>query len=187
MHSINAAVAMAMSLLIMACGAEDPPGAQSCDEVCQDRSAARALRETLKVIYNLTLQGKPVGEQDFVSDCPLGGTARVLGVAFSNPIQGANEVDLVYLLENCAYLQRDDEPEESYDTIITTAVSQKGIMAVQPTATTALIFESDALIIDGSVFDPAIGYSKADCSIRLAQNGDRLSGSWCGRAISLEL
>src|SRR5689334_14405646 len=99
--------ALALLLLTLtACGSKvsDPPPPPPCDEECKDEIALRALRETTKLAFNLTLQGKPVGEHDRSTPCPLGGTARVAGVATSNAVQGATEVKLVYVLAACGYL-----------------------------------------------------------------------------------
>src|SRR5262249_2516535 len=85
-------------LAVSACGtkaaATAPP---PCDGTCQDGIAIRALRETAKLAFNLTLQGKPVGQHDETTPCPLGGSVHVFGVATSNAVQGATEVDLTYV------------------------------------------------------------------------------------------
>lgn len=175
-------------LLLAACGgAEDPEEPKVCDAACRDEIAARSLREMIKLVYNLTLQGNPVGPQEERTDCPLGGEARVTGLATSVAEQGATEVTLQYELSECAYLQRDDDVAENYDMTITGAVREEGVMAVQPTATTALIFEGFHVSLEGSVFDPPVEYVESDCDLRLAQDGQRLSGRWCGREIGLDL
>ena len=66
--------------------------------------------EGMKLIYNLTLQGKPVGTQMPFVPCPQGGLASVAGVATSNAEQGATEVNLTYGFQDCNYLRRDEEP-----------------------------------------------------------------------------
>jgi hypothetical protein len=81
------------SWLGLAC-TEDPERVPPCDARCEDGIAARALRETVKLAYNLTLQANPVGDQDESTDCPLGGRVRVFGHATSNPEQARPEVDL---------------------------------------------------------------------------------------------
>jgi hypothetical protein len=158
-----------------------------CDQKCQDNSALRALRETVKLIYNLTLQAKPVGVQDERVDCPQGGRAHVFGTATSNALQGATQVELTYELEACAYLQRDDDAEENYDITLHGTLTQRGTIAVQPSATTALLLQSDALSLSGTVHDPQIPYSQAGCVAQLTQNGNRLSGMLCGRAVGVDL
>lgn len=170
-------------------GCSDPATATpaDCDEACRHDTAVLGLRETLKLVYNLTLQGNPVGPQDETTPCPLGGSARVFGEATSNPRHGATEVDLTYELQACRYLRRDEEPDESYDLTITGTVRQLGTLAAQPSATTALILESDALSLTGSVYDPPIAYSQSDCRVTLGQNGNQLSGELCGNVVGVDL
>ena len=169
------------------CADDAAPQAKPCDEECRDESAARSLREIIKVVYNTTLQSNDVGEQDETTRCPLGGSARVSGSATSVAEQGATELDLVYELTGCQYLQRDDEAAENYDVTISGVVTEQGILAVQPTATTALIFESDSISVAGTVYDPPFDYAEPDCALRLGQDGNRFSGLWCGRKLGFDL
>lgn len=182
------AIVMLLSLLATAACSDDAEDvAKTCDAECRDESAVRSLREVIKVVYNLTLQANPIGEQDETTRCPLGGSARVRGVAVSLAEQGATELALLYELNECAYLQRDDEPEESYDVVISGQVTEQGILAVQPTATTALIFESESISLQGTVFDPPYEYSEPDCALRFGQDGNNFGGDWCGRQVAFEL
>jgi hypothetical protein len=179
------------SLLLLftapACSEDSAPDAPPCDEECRDGTAARSLREVIKLVYNLTLQGNAIGEQDETTRCPHGGRARVAGVAISNALQGANELALGYELEDCAYQHKDDDADESYDVVISGIVTEEGTLSVQPTATTALIFESEAISISGTVYDPPMDYAESACALRLVQNGNHLSGNWCGREIGFDL
>lgn len=182
------AIVLALTATNAACSSDDAaPPAKPCDELCRDESAARSLREIIKVVYNSTLQANEVGEQDERARCPHGGMAHVSGVATSVAEQGASELDLVYELNECSYLQRDDEVEENYDVTISGVVTEQGILAVQPTATTALIFESDAISVAGTVYDPPVDYSETDCALRLAQNGNHFAGTWCERKVGFDL
>jgi hypothetical protein len=165
----------------------EPPEPPPCDEACNDGIALRSLRETMKLIYNITLQANPEGEQDETTECPLGGSARIFGTATSEPVQGATEVDLTYELRDCAYTEIDDEPEESYRMTLDGTVTQSGTMAVQPTATTALLMQSDAVSLVGSVFDPPREFHEEDCVLDVAQNGNDLSGLLCGREAGVDL
>lgn len=175
------------SIALSGCSADEAAPSKTCDAECRDESAVRSLREVIKVVYNLTLQANRVGEQDETTRCPLGGSARVQGFASSLAEQGATELLLVYELDECAYLQRDDEPEESYDVVISGAVSEQGILAVQPTATTALIFEADSISLAGTVYDPPVSYAEPDCALRFGQDGNHFSGDWCGRRVAFDL
>jgi hypothetical protein len=149
--------------------------------------AARAVRETLKLVYNLTLQGEPVGPQEGSTRCPLGGSGRVFGVASSNPLQGATEVTLTYVLTRCSTLELDSEPPENYELILDGTFEQTGILAVQPTATTALLMRSDAVSLEGSVYDPPLQFRETSCVVELVQSGNQLSGTLCGRRTGLNL
>jgi hypothetical protein len=164
-------VLLALLSAPMACGTDESEAEiKTCDAACRDQSALRALRETIKVVYNLTLQANAVGEQDE-----------------SLAEQGATELALTYELDECAYLQRDDDVEGNYDVVISGVIVEQGTLAVQPTATTALIFESDSMSIVGTVYDPPYDYAEPACALRLAQNGNSFDGVWCGRKVGLDL
>jgi hypothetical protein len=182
--------ACAVALLAASCSgpsnkAEEAP--KPCDQRCRDESATRALRETLKLVFNLALQGKPVGAQDATAPCPLGGSARVRGTVTSNAIVGTNEVKLTYTLDGCAYLLRDDEPKNNYRMSFTGTLTQEGVMAVQPTITSALVMKSDAMKLSGTVYEPPIPYEEPKCAVSLGQNGNQLFGTVCERSITLSL
>ncbi len=176
-----------LSLATAACGSDEAPPSKPCDQACKDATAVRSLRETLKLVYNLTLQGNPVGAQDETTDCPLGGSARVVGVASADPTQGATFVSLVYVLEACAYNEVDEEPGENYEMTFSGVLVQEGTLAVQPSATTALIMQSEAMSLSGSVYDPPLEFSESDCSLRLGQSGNQIAGKLCGRTAGAEL
>ncbi len=181
-----ALVALPLTLFLFACQAEvpEPP---PCHEECTDGIALRSLRETMKLVYNLTLQGNPVGEQDETTECPLGGSARIFGTATSDPVHGATEVELTYELRQCAYIERDEEPEESYEMTIDGTITQSGTMAVQPSATTALLMTGESISLDGNVYDPPRDFHEEDCAVDVAQNGNDLSGMFCGREAGVDL
>jgi len=183
----SAFIALSCGLLV-ACGndagASEPP--KTCDGSCPAEVAARGLRETLKLAYNLTLNGKPVGIQDASHPC-ISGDVRVTGEAYSNADQGSTEVNLTYVFNACAYRQVDATQAENYDLVFDGAVHQSGTLTVQPTATTAIIIVSDALAIDGNVFAPPIEFHEPACDVRLQQSGNKLSGTLCGTAVGVSL
>jgi hypothetical protein len=178
--------ALGFAFALAGCGEEETEP-KTCDAECQDAVAARGLRDVVKLVYNLTLQGNFIGPQDETTRCPHGGSASVVGVATSVPEQGATELELGYSFDQCAYQHKDDDADESYDVVISGTLGQKGILAVQPSATTALLFASLGISIEGTVFDPPVPYSEIECTFELAQNGNNLSGTWCERKVGFEL
>jgi hypothetical protein len=178
---------LAALLGALACTDGESTDAKPCEQECRDEVALRGVREILKLAYNLTLQGNPVGTQDETTACPLGGNARVFGEATSNPVHGATEVALSYELDLCAHLERDEEPHENYALLLSGTIEQSGTIAVQPSATSALLMFSDSLSVAGTVYDPALEYFEMDCTLELGQNGNNVSGLFCGREVGLEL
>lgn len=186
MHA-RAPFAAVLIALAAACGdGPKPPPPPPCDEACRDGIALRGLRETTKLVFNLTLQGKPVGTYDVTTPCIRGGTARVFGSATSNATQGSTEVALTYVFDRCAYLQKDDDAEENYDVTVTGTLEQSGTLAVQPTSTTALLMKSDAITLTGTVYDPPSSYEARACPLDVFQNGNRVAGTMCDRDVSFD-
>lgn len=176
------------SSLLVACGAgakPDPP--PPCDQVCQDGVGLRGLRETMKLAFNLLIQGRPVGAQDAMTNCrssdgSAGGTVHVFGEATANAVQGSSFVDLEYDFERCAYsVPPSAIANQNYALVVTGRVTQRGTLAVQPSATTALLIESDAVSLSGTVYDPPLEYELSDCKLSVAQQGNSVAGSLCGR------
>ena len=176
--------------LVLACGTnggKSPPPPPPCDQTCTDTIALRAFRETLKLAYNKTLQGKPVGPHDETVPCPLGGTAHVFGTATSNAVQGSTEVELTYVLDHCGVPQKDTDPEQTYSMTLTGTVTEKGTIAIQPSSTTSLDIGCSAMTLSGTVYDPPMDYSADACALALGQNGNQLSGTMCARAVGVTL
>lgn len=179
---------IAASLVLIGCGGgatPDPP--PPCEAECRDGVALRGVRETTKLAFNLLVQGKPVGEQDGTTPCrsfdgKIGGSVHVFGTATSNAVQGSTFVELEYDFTDCAYSAPPSvTPEENYSLVINGHIRQKGTLAVQPTSTTALVMDSDALDVSGTVYDPAVDYRESGCVLAIAQQGSRVSGLLCGR------
>jgi hypothetical protein len=171
----------------LACGAEDPPPSPPCEQQCQDNVAVRALREMMKLAYNLTIYTNPVGPQDETTPCPQGGQVRVFGEATANTLQGANIVSLTYTFSSCGHIERDDEARENYDMTLEGEVAQQGTMAVQPTSTTALVIYSASMTMSGTVYDPPLEYRAEACEVLLGQDGNNVSGSLCGRIAGVDM
>jgi hypothetical protein len=183
-------------------GAGPSPSSPACDQACEDAVALRAFRETLKQVFNGALQMMPVGAQDKMYPCmPFGGTAHITGTVTSNANVGTTSVDLTYVLDHCHYIAVDTEPTQNYDMTLTGTADEKGLIAVQPGTTTSLAITSDAMTFSGKVYSPPLPYP-ADageeaaapdaapgvaCSVRVAQDGNQLSGMICGRTAGLAL
>ena len=175
------ACALVPAPVIAGCSDETKPAAPACDEVCKDGVALRAVREMAKLVFNLTLQGKPVGPQDQTVPCPLGGTARAFGTVGANATQGTVEVDLTYVFDGCGYAERDDDAGENYAITLTTSVTQIGTFASQAGATTAVIMKSDAVTMVGTVSNPPLDYRAEACALVLSQAGNDVTGTICER------
>lgn len=183
-------LSLALVLFVLAaCGSTgaSPPPPPPCDAKCQDNTALRALRQVIKLAYNITLQGKAVGDHDETAPCPLGGSVHVVGNATSNPVQGSTFVKLTYTFTQCSYLQKDTNPEQNYKVTIDGTITENGTLAVQPSSTSALEMKSDAMSIKGTVYEPPSDYAADKCPVVLGQDGARVSGTLCGRDVSVLL
>jgi hypothetical protein len=188
--TLACALLVALAGATSACGTnagKSPPPPPPCDQACTDTIALDAFRDTLKLAFNKTFQGQPVGQHDLSGPCPLGGAVRVFGTATSNALQGATEVDLTYVLDHCGVPQKATDPKQTYSMTLTGTVTEKGTIAVQPSSTTSLVFASDAMTFGGTVYDPPIDYAADACPLALGQNGNQLSGTMCARAVGLTL
>jgi hypothetical protein len=152
-----------------------------CDQKCADAVALRALRGMMKFVYNLALQGKPAGTQDQTTPCPNGGSARVYGEAYSVAEQGATDVDLTYVFDQCSYLEKDEHAEQNFNITLAGTATQQGTISVQATATTALLISSTSMTWSGTVYDPPVSYEETNCAVTMTQDGNAVSALLCGR------
>jgi hypothetical protein len=176
-------------LLVSGCGAgPSPAAAPPCDQTCQDGVALLGMRTAMKVAYNFAVAAQPVGDQDKTAPCvsfdgTMGGTVHVFGTATVNADQGASFVKLEYDFQDCLYsAPPDPTANQNFSLTMTGEVSEEGTISVQPTATTALSITSDSLGISGTVYDPPDDYAATGCALSVIQNGNDVSGAWCGRA-----
>jgi hypothetical protein len=180
---------LAFSLLtVIGCGAgphPDPP--PPCEQLCQDGVALRGLRLAMKFAYNYKIAAQPVGAQDATTPCysedgSHGGTVHIFGDATVNAVQGASIVSLSYDFANCQLsAPPDPSADQNFSLMFSGLVTEQGTLSAQPTATTAIILESTQLSVSGTVYDPAVQYSAADCALSVLQNGNAVSGALCGR------
>jgi hypothetical protein len=173
---------------LVACGgggAGSAPKPPPCDAACQDGVALLSLRDAIKLVYNLTLQGKPVGPENEMLPPPgcLPGTASVSGTATSNADQGTTTVNLTYVFSHCALPPNlDSDPTQTFNLTLDGTITEVGTIAVQPPSTTALEFTSASFSLDGTVYDgPPLPYMQNACTLKLVQDGNNLSGTFCGR------
>src|SRR5262245_2732028 len=80
------------ALLATGCTGRAPAPPPPCDTQCKDNIALRAIRETMRWVYNQKLQGRPVGVQDASASCLMQGRTNIFGDAGSNASQGSTEV-----------------------------------------------------------------------------------------------
>lgn len=96
-------------------------------------------------------------------------------------------MELTYTLEPCAYVQKDDDAKENDSVTIAGTLEQRGTLAVQPSAATALLMKSASVTIEGSVYDPPEPYEANACALDIFQNGDRVAGTMCAREVGVDL
>jgi hypothetical protein len=163
---------------------ELPP---TCSLHCEAATAVRAVRETMKLVFNLSLQGNPVGEQDETVACPDGGSAHLTGQASADSERGTTKVGLAYDFQDCRYEQLSSHPSSSYALSITGRVQQSGVLAGPAQTTTALVLESEILTLQGTLYDPPLEYHAEECVLSVIQEGDRVSGTLCDLVVSVDL
>jgi hypothetical protein len=175
-------------LIVIGCGAGPKPAPPPpCEQRCQDGVALLGLRSAIKFAYNYKIATQPVGAQDAMTPCVSedgshGGTVHIFGDATVNAIQGASIVDLSYDFDQCLFsAPPDPTADQNFSLMFGGLVTEQGTLSAQPTATTAIKLESSSVSISGTVYDPAVQYSAADCALSVLQNGNDVSGSFCGR------
>jgi hypothetical protein len=185
-------------LTALGCGAGPRPAPPPpCDQSCQDGVALLGLRTAMKTAYNFKIAAMPTGDQDATTPCisfdgKLGGSVHIVGMAEVNAVQGASIVALTYDFKNCLFsAPPDPTANQNFSLTIDGKVTEAGTISVQPTATTALQIESEAdpstslptesLSISGTVYDPPVDYSASACALSVIQNGNLVSGAFCGR------
>ena len=87
----------------------------------------------------------------------------------------------------CKSISRDDDAEDNYFVTMSGTIFQKGTLAVQPTSTTALSIKSDNLTLTGTIREPPEPFVGEGCKVLLAQDGNRLTGEFCGRTATVNL
>jgi hypothetical protein len=166
---------------VAACADKTPPPPPACEQACQDGVALRAVREMMKFAFNDTFQSQSPGFHDLTTEKFLQGSARVFGTVDSNAEQGVTDVKLLtYVFTQAVYPKKEDDAEENYVIGLEGTITQEGKMAVQPSSPTALKMKSESLAIAGTVYDPPIKYLQMGCKLEMLQNGNSVSGMFCG-------
>jgi hypothetical protein len=145
----------------------------------------------LKLAYNFSVGGKPVGAQDATIPCVYSagtmGSVHVHGSATSNNLQGSTFIGdiaavppapLLYDFNGCRYIQHDAESEQNFDIILTGSVGELGTLSQQPTATTALAITGSGLHLSGTVYDPASAYDQL-WNLGAVQDGNNVGACIC--------
>lgn len=186
-------LAIAVTLACGGGGGGDDAGPPPCDQSCKDGVAILALRDAIKVVYNVTLQGQPDGPQNQMTACPLGGSATVSGTAQSNA-GGTTIVALTYVFKACEYSETDTDPTHTFQLTLEGTVNETGSISAQASSTTSLTFvspameqdagaasQSGAMSFSGTVYSPTSKYTEKDCALQLGQDGNEISGKICDR------
>src|SRR5260221_6584748 len=71
----------------------------TCDQGCQDYLVSWALNDTIWFLWNQKLAGRPVGAQDIMGACPLGGTVHITGM--DSVANGTTTSDIQFELTGC--------------------------------------------------------------------------------------
>lgn len=148
----------------------------TCDQGCRDYLVAWALQDTIWFLWNQKLAGHPVGAQDIVGSCPLGGTVHITGS--DDVADGTTTTDLVFQLDDCQNSQK------LYSLTFTGSVSLEGSFN-RETSFTAEVFSVAPLTVSGSLEwldNPSIDES---CDVMFSEQrggaDTSLSGRACGR------
>jgi hypothetical protein len=72
----------------------------TCDQTCQDYLTALGVKQTIDLLFNQNIAGKPGGAINVTGDCPLGGTATITGT-IDTTTDGTSTLHLVFMLDGC--------------------------------------------------------------------------------------
>ncbi len=64
---------------------------------------------------------------------------------------------------------------------------QEGVLAVQPSSSSALVIRGDAVTSTGAVREPGVPYRVDARKLEMTQSGNRLTATLCGRTVGLDL
>jgi hypothetical protein len=149
--------------------------APKCEQGCQDFLVGFALDDTLWFLWNQKLAGHPVGVQDIMGTCPLGGTAHITGMDGAS--NGTTTTDIQFALDAC------ENSNTQYHLSFTGTVTMEGSFDSDTFA--AETFSAPGLDVSGDLKwrdKPTIDQS---CDVIVNQRGTgdsaKLTGTVCGR------
>jgi hypothetical protein len=149
----------------------------TCDQGCRDYLVAWGLNDTIWFLWNQKLAGHPVGTQDIMGACPLGGSVHITGT--DSAANGTTTTDLRFELDGC------ENSTTLYDLTFTGSVSMEGSFDGD-TDFAAEVFSAPGLDVSGTLHwtdDPTIDQA---CDVTFKQQGAgdsfALSGRVCGRS-----
>jgi hypothetical protein len=150
----------------------------TCGQPCQDYLVGWALDDTVWFLWNQKVAGHPVGVQDIMGPCPLGGSVHFTGM--DGVAGGTTTTAIQVLLDAC------ENANEQYDLTFTGTVSMDGSFN-SDTSFGAEVFSAPGLDVTGTLSwldDPPI---EQGCDVTVSQRGvgksSTLSGRVCGRDI----
>lgn len=153
-------------LLAPGCTFEEPP---------PDETVVYAILDQCAYLYGQSLIGKPVGAQDVIAPCPLGGEAHLTGTTADDGVNAT--IDLVYDFAGCRTV--DDTFELVIDGPVASigSFSSSGFQAMSYTATDLWV-QGWALGVD---VDDRCDLAVTDEA--WSEGGGGVTGEWCGRTV----
>lgn len=159
-----------------------PSSTPICAQSCQDNVVGYALDETLWLLWNENLAGRPSGTTDTTAVCPLRGSARITGTT-GVATNGINTAKLTFELSECSH------SNSSYSLSFSGTVTWNGTFSSNNP--NALTFQSGALTIAGTVRRNDNPTVSETCALALTDTYDEyspeqrgwLNGELCGRPV----
>lgn len=159
-----------------------PSTASTCNQSCQDNVVGYALDETLWLLWNEQLAGRPSGNQDTTAICPLRGTAHITGTT-GVATNGINTANLTFELSDCS------NSNSSYSLSFSGTVTWNGTFS--STSANAISFRSNSLTLAGTVKRNDSPTVSETCAVALTDTYDKstpgqrgwLDGELCGRTV----
>lgn len=162
-------ITLALALLL-ACASEP-------DEDASDIWVVYGILDTEAALFNLNFAGQPVGRKDVLADCPLGGTAHIVGVTGNDGT--IESVVFTITMEGCANSGLD------YDLSFDGVLEWQGTFA--STGYKMMTSQSDSLTVVGTCGGAVDGIDRT-CPLAVTDRGSAgeesyVTGDWCERPV----